>query len=105
MMLGIHGAEEVGGGFMFGFILLVAPMAEQTVAQASKRAHDPHGLGLADPAEVFEMGNIQALMEAAFDAPGGAIELEPLGGVQLGRGQAGDERHHFRGMVAELTPH
>jgi hypothetical protein len=27
------------------------------------------------------VGDIQALMQAGFDAPGGAIELEPLLGV------------------------
>ena len=61
-----------------------------------------HGMGLAHPAEVIEMGDIQALMQSGFDAPGGAIELEPLLGVQfLGR-QAGDQRHGFGAMVAQV---
>jgi hypothetical protein len=64
-----------------GFFLSAAPVDEQAVAEAAKHADDAHGMGLAHPAEIVEVGDIQALMQAGFDAPGGAIELEPLPGV------------------------
>ena len=60
--------------------------------------------GLAHPAEVVVMGDVQTLVQAAFDAPGGAVVFEPLGRAQFLRGQAGHQRHHFGTMVAKLTP-
>jgi hypothetical protein len=81
MMFGIHGGEEISGGFVAGLFLLAAPVDEQAVAETAKHADDAHGMGLAHPAEIVEVGDIQALMQAGFDAPGRAIELEPLPGV------------------------
>ena len=81
MMFGVHGAEKIAGGFVAGLFLPAAPVHEQTVAKAPKHADDAHGMGLAHPAKIVQMGDIQTLMQAGFDAPGGAIELEPLLGV------------------------
>jgi hypothetical protein len=103
MMFGIHGGEEIGGGFVVGLFLLAAPVDEQAVAEAAKHADDAHGVGLAHPAEIVEVGDIQALMQAGFDAPGCAIELEPLLGVEFFRGQAGHERDGFGTVVAQVA--
>src|ERR1017187_8811234 len=73
MMFGVHGAEEVGGGFVLGPSVLAAPMHEQTVAEAPKHSHHPHGLGLAHPALVVQVRHVQALVQAAFDAPGRTV--------------------------------
>jgi hypothetical protein len=44
MMFGVHGVEEIGGGFVPGLLLSAAPMHKQTDAEAPKHPHDPHGL-------------------------------------------------------------
>ena len=81
---------------------MAPPVHEPTVAEAAKHADNQHGMRPADPAEVVVMGDIEALMQAGFDAPGGAIEAEPLLGAQfLGR-QAGDQGHCFGAMVSQV---
>ena len=103
MMFGVHGGEEVGGGFMFGFLLPAAPVHEEAVAGATEPADDPHGLREAHAAVIVAVGDIQALVEAAFDAPGGPVAFPPRGGVQLGGRQAGDQRDGFRGMLTQVA--
>jgi hypothetical protein len=103
MMFRIHGGEEIGGGFVAGLFLLAAPVDEQAVAEAAKHSDDAHGMGLAHPAEIVEVGNIQALMQAGFDAPGRAIELEPLLRVEFFWGQAGHQGDGFWAVVAEVA--
>ena len=103
MMFCVHGGEEIGGGFVVGLLLLAAPMHEQAVGEPAKHPDDVHGMGLADAAQVVEVGDIQALMQSGFDAPGGAIVLEPLLGVEFLWGQAGDQGDGFGPMVAQVT--
>jgi hypothetical protein len=62
MMVGVHGSEEVGGGFVVGLGLLVTPVHEQAVAEAAKHADDQHRMRSAHAAEVVVVGDIQALM-------------------------------------------
>ena len=69
MMFGVHGGKEVGGGFVPGFLLPAAPMHEEAIAEATEHANDPHGLGQAHAALVVAVGDVQALVQAAFDAP------------------------------------
>jgi hypothetical protein len=102
MMFGVHGAEKVGGGFVLGLFLSAAPMHEQTVAEAPKHPHHPHGLWFTDPALVVQMRYVQSLVQSAFDTPGCPVVLEPLGGVQgLGR-KAGHQRDGFGGVMAQM---
>jgi hypothetical protein len=102
MMVGVHGSEEVSGGFVVGLALLAAPVHEQAVAEAAKHADDQHGMRPTDSAEVVVVGDIEALMQARFDAPGGAIEAEPLLGTQFLRRQAGDQGYRFEAMVSQV---
>jgi hypothetical protein len=101
MMVGVHGSEEVRGGFVVGLGLMAAPVHEQAVAEAAKHADYQHGMRPTDPAEVVVMGDIEALMQARFDAPGGAIEAEPLLGAQFFGRQAGDQGYCFGTMVSQ----
>jgi hypothetical protein len=73
VVFGIHSGEEVGGGFVMRFGLLSAPVRTEAVAKAAEHSHDPHGVGLSDSAQVIEVGHIQALVQSAFNAPGGTI--------------------------------
>jgi hypothetical protein len=102
MMFGVPGAEEIGGDFELGLDLSVAPMHKQTVAEAPKHPHDPHGFGFAEAALVVQRREVQSLVQSAFDASGGPVVLPPLSGVQaLGR-KAGHQRPGFGGVEAQL---
>ena len=103
MMFGVHGSEEVGGGFVMRFFLSAAPMQAQAVAETAKHSHYQHRMGLAHPAKVVVMGDIQTLVQAAFDAPSGAVVSEPLGGAEFLRRQARHQCHHFGAMMAKLA--
>jgi len=104
MMFGVHGGEEVGGGFVLGFLLPTAPMHEEAVAEAAEHPDDSHGLGQAHAALVVAVRDVQALVQAAFDAPSGPVAFQPLRGVQLGGRQARHQRDGFRGVVAQVPP-
>jgi hypothetical protein len=77
MMFGVHGGEKVGGRFMARLFLLAAPMHEQAVAETAKHAHHQHGMGLAHSAEIVVVRDIQTLVQATFNPPGGAIVIGP----------------------------
>ena len=103
MMFGVHRAKKVGGGFVPGLLLAAAPVHEQAVAQTPEHPDDPHGLGQAHAALVVTVRDVQTLVQTAFDAPGGAVKRQPLGGLQVFGQQAGDERNGFRGVLAQVT--
>jgi len=76
MMLGVHGGEEVGGGFMPGFVLPCAPVHEQTVTQTPEPADDPHGLGQAYAALLVAVRFVE---EGATETAGQWAALVPDG--------------------------
>lgn len=66
-------------------------MHAETVGDAAEHSHEEHGGGFAHPAQIIEMADVEALMEAAFDTPGSAVEFEPCQSIEdLGR-SAGEE--------------
>jgi len=102
-MLGIHRAEKVAGGLVLGLLLPQAPFPKGAVAKAPEHRHQPHRPGPTHPAGVFPMGDVQALVQAAFNAPGGPSVRQPLGGGQFRRWQAAPQSHHFRGVLAQVS--
>ena len=52
---------------------------------------------------VFPMGDVQPLVQAAFNAPGGPRGRQPWGGGQFRRRQAAPQDHHFRGVLAQVS--
>lgn len=102
MMFGVHGGEKVSGGFVLGLCLSAAPMHEQTIAEAPEHSDHPHGLWLPDPALVVQMRDVQPLVQSAFDAPGGPVALQPLGGIQGLGWDAGHQRDGFRRVLAQM---
>ena len=103
MMFGVPGGEEVGGGFVVGLGLAAAPVPEEAVAEAAEPADDPHRLGQGHAAWIVAVRAVQALVQAAFDAPGGPVALPPLGGVQRCGRQARHPRDGFRGVWAQVA--
>ena len=72
MVFGVHGVEKVGGGFVVGLVLFRDPVQAEAVAEAAEHSHEEHGGGFAHAAQILKVAHVEALMESAFDAPGGA---------------------------------
>jgi len=53
LMVGVHGAEEVGGRFVMRLLLPRAPCHEEAVARAPEHPHPAQGLRPAHPADVL----------------------------------------------------
>ena len=75
------------------------PVEAEAVAQASEHSHEKHRPGFAHAAEVVEVADIQALVKAAFDAPRGAVEFEPVESAEFFQRQAGEEFYRI-GLLA-----
>ncbi len=60
MMFGIHRGEKISRGFMVRALLLRPPMHTEAIAEAAEHACYPHGVGLADSAQIVKMGDVQA---------------------------------------------
>jgi hypothetical protein len=95
MMFSVHGAEEIRGGFVAGLFLPGAPFHKQAVADSPKQAHQAHGFGKAHAAQVVPVRDVQALVQAAFDAPSRPIVYQPLCGVKLGGRQTRHQGYNF----------
>ena len=103
MMFSIHGAEKIGGRFILRFGLLGSPVHEEAVAEAAKHTHDSHGAWLSHSALIVQVGNIQPLVQPAFNAPGRPVIDEPLRGIQLGGRQTGHQGHRFGSVVTQVA--
>ena len=103
MVVGAEMALAVGGGFVVGVGELGAPLHEEAVGEAAHEAEEEHAVGMTDPAAVVVVGDIQALVESAFDAPGLTVELEPPSGVEAGGFQTGDEADVLGGVALEVA--
>lgn len=82
MMSGVHGGKGGRGGFVPGLLLPAARMHEAAIAEATEPANDPHGSGPAPAALLVAVGDLQALVQAAFDAPGHPVAVNRYRGKQ-----------------------
>jgi hypothetical protein len=93
-MLFAHGGVKVGRRQIFRMGLMGPPLHEEAIADAKEQPHDEHAGGEANPAPVVVVRDIQALMQAVFDAAKtGPVELQPPLGVEfigLRAGEQGD---------------
>ena len=76
MMFRVHGAEEIGGGFVVGLVLSAAPIHEEAVAETPKHSHDAHGLWFADPALVLQMRDVWVLVWRAVQTDFAGVQVE-----------------------------
>ena len=77
-VFGPHGRLEVGHGGAVAFGVAGSPFGKETDREATQHAENPDGITMTNPAIVFAGGCIEALMQAAFDPPIGAVSREPL---------------------------
>ena len=95
-MILAHRGLEIGGRQKLGMGLMRAPFHEEAVADAPEDTGHEHGARMANAATIIVMGNIQALVQAVFDAAiTGPVELQPLLGVELLGFGAGDQADVF----------
>lgn len=90
-----HEGLKIGGGDVFGLWAGEAPFHVKAVGQAAEHAEDPKTGTALHAATILVEGNVQTLMQPAFDAPARAIEFEPGARVQRFRAGAGDQRDFF----------
>ena len=86
---------KIGGGHVIGAALHPAPFHEQAVGQPSKHPENPDAVVALHPAAILIIGDVQSLMESAFDSPARPVGPKPLLGVEtFGRG-TGDQSDFF----------
>ena len=72
-----HKGLKVRGGDVVWPTLMNAPLYEQAVGDTAKHPQDPQGIIILHPRSVIVVGNIQALVQTAFNPPALAIEQQP----------------------------
>jgi hypothetical protein len=85
-----HQGLEVGGGDVIGASLMDAPFAEKAVGDPAEHAQDPDAVVALHPAPVIVVGDIQTLVQPAFNPPTGAVEPQPPDRREDCRRGAGD---------------
>lgn len=95
---------EVRRGFVFGVGLMRAPFHKEAVGQPSEHSHDPHPLGVANATAVVVVRNIQALVQAVFDAAKTcAVEAKPGWSVQFVGGGVGEQADQLIFAIGRLA--
>ena len=94
MVLG-HEGLEISGGDMIRTASGGSPLHKQAVGQTAKHSQDPHGIATLDSGAIVIVGDVQALMEPAFNAPALAVEEQPTAGIQPLHRSTGDQSHFF----------
>src|SRR5271165_2004389 len=73
-----QGGLEIGGGDMVWTSLVSTPLDEEAIAQAQHHSEHQHGVVVANPAAVVVVGDIQALVQTALNAPMIPVQTQPV---------------------------
>jgi hypothetical protein len=76
-MIFSHKGLKVGSGNVLWATLMGAPLHKEADGEAAKHAQDPHAILILHPASVVVVGDVQALVQTAFDAPSLPVEQQP----------------------------
>lgn len=90
-----HNGLEVGGSDVVWARLIGTPLHEQTVGDAAKHSQDPERVIILYPRTVIIVGNVQTLVQTAFDPPALSVKLQPKLGWKHGGRSAGDQGDLF----------
>lgn len=102
-MFGRHIGVEVGHGGVLAFWISGTPFSEQADRQTAEHTQNPNAVAVADTALIFVGRRIQALMEAALDAPILTDAFQPLLRVQTLRRKAADQMDRLGLMFADMA--
>src|SRR5262249_53767228 len=83
--------------------LVGAPFHEKAITEAQHHSENQDSVMVTDPAAVVVVGDIQALMQTALNAPGVPVQTYPVCGIQTRGLQAGDQRHQLIFAAFGLT--
>jgi len=103
LMIQAHGVMEVWEGGFGTRWQSVSPFDEEADGEPAEHGEHPKGIAMAHAAFVFIGADIEALMEAALDAPALAIEVKPFLGVEALDRRAGEQMHRFWLAMADLA--
>ena len=98
-----QGGLEICGGDMIWASLVGAPFHEKAITETQHHSENQDSVMVTDPAAVVVVGDIQALMQTALNAPGVPVQTYPVCGIQTRGLQAGDQRHQFIFAAFGLT--
>ena len=73
-----QGGLEIGGGDMVWAPLVSTPLDEEAIAQAQHHSQNQHAIVVAYPAAVVVVGDIQALVQTALNAPMIPVQTQPV---------------------------
>ena len=62
--------------------LVSAPLDEEAIAQAQHHSQNQHAIVVAYPAAVVVVGDIQALVQTALNAPMIPVQTQPVSRIQ-----------------------
>jgi hypothetical protein len=79
-MIFSHEGLEIGGGDMVWATLVGTPLDKEAVGDAAEHGQNPYAIITLHAAAVIVVGDVQALMQAAFDAPTFPVKLQPQQG-------------------------
>lgn len=94
--------EFAGGGAAAGVELtaLLQPSLGKAHHEATKQTQGEGGFGITHPTMIFGEGDIQSVVQTAFDGPVAALEFEQARRIQLLQGETADEINDFSGFLA-----
>jgi hypothetical protein len=91
-MLFAHGGVKVSRRQISRMCLMGPPLHEEAIADAKEQTHNEHAGRETNPAPVVVVRDVQALVQAVFDAAKtGPVELQPPLGIQFLRFSAGEQ--------------
>ena len=85
------------------FTALLQPGLCETDDYPAKQAQGKGRFGIADAAVILAQGDVQSVVQAAFDGPITALEFEQARRIQLVQGEAADEINELSAFLA-LAP-
>lgn len=94
---------EIRERFVLRVFLLRTPFHKQTHSQSAKHSKYPYPIRVAYPTQIVVFGNVQALMQSAFNTPTQTVELEPVHGFESLRLQTAYEPNAFFFPPTALT--
>ena len=89
-----------GAAARVDFTAVPQPSLGEADHNPAKQAQGKSRFGVAHTAAVFAEGNVQSMVQAAFDGPIASLEFEQASRIQLFQREAGDEINNFSSFFA-----
>jgi fumarate reductase subunit C len=102
-MIFCHKSLEIGCGDAVWTRPMLLPFDKEAVGNPPKHAEHQNAFVALNAAPVVVVGNIEALVKAALNAPTLAVEFQPAGSIESLRWRTGDQSHFLIFATLGLT--